>query len=143
MSVTSTGHARQAPAGSSSGWSQNRGIWMPSCSAARISKVPLGTEISNPSIVTVTRSSFAGGFWTAVIVLVRSCQDAGSGERTAVVGHVGLVLVAKVLNRGGPRAGRPVAECAERATHDVVGQIEQGVEVGHRAAAVLEPLVDA
>ncbi len=58
MSVTSTRHCRQAPAGSSSGWSQKRGIAMPSCSAARISSVPLGTEISMPSIVTVTRSSF-------------------------------------------------------------------------------------
>ena len=54
-----TRHCRQAPIGSSSGWSQNRGIWIPSCSAARITSVPLGTVISNPSMVTVTPS--AGG----------------------------------------------------------------------------------
>ena len=48
---TSTMHCRQAPAGSSSGWSQNRGISMPRSSAARMTSVPLGTEISMPSIV--------------------------------------------------------------------------------------------
>ena len=50
---TSTMHCRQAPTGSSSGWSQNRGIWMPSCSAARMISVPLGTCTSKPSIVTL------------------------------------------------------------------------------------------
>ena len=39
---TSTRHCRQAPAGASSGWSQNRGISMPICSATRISSVALG-----------------------------------------------------------------------------------------------------
>ena len=53
---TSTRHWRQAPIGSSSGWSQNRGIAMPSISAARMIHVPLGTTISNPSMVTVTVS---------------------------------------------------------------------------------------
>ena len=53
---TSTRHWRQAPIGSSSGWSQNRGIWMPSISAALITRVPLGTRISNPSMVTATAS---------------------------------------------------------------------------------------
>ena len=51
---TSTRHWRQAPIGSSSGWSQNRGIWMPSISAARMTRVPLGTRISKPSMVTAT-----------------------------------------------------------------------------------------
>ena len=41
---TSTRHCLQAPTGSSSGWSQNRGIWMPISSAARITNVPLGTD---------------------------------------------------------------------------------------------------
>ncbi len=54
---TSTMHWRQAPAGSRRGWSQNRGISMPSCSAARMTRVPLGTLISAPSIVSETRSS--------------------------------------------------------------------------------------
>ena len=75
MSVTSTRHCRQAPAGSSSGWSQKRGIEMPSCSAARISNVPLGTLISSPSIVTVTRSSAGGASFFSgarVMFLVRS-----------------------------------------------------------------------
>ncbi|MNW59260.1 hypothetical protein D3C74_371690 [compost metagenome] len=59
--ATSTRHCRHAPAGASSGWSQNRGIWMPTCSAARITSVPLGTAISMPSIVNVTSSRRAGG----------------------------------------------------------------------------------
>ncbi len=49
-----TRHCRQAPIGSSSGWSQNRGIWIPSSSAARMTSVPLGTVISKPSMVTWT-----------------------------------------------------------------------------------------
>ncbi len=53
MSGTSTMHCRQAPTGSSSGWSQNRGIAMPRRSAARITSVPLGTLTSMPSIVRV------------------------------------------------------------------------------------------
>ena len=57
---TSTRHWRQAPIGSSSGWSQNRGIWMPSSSAARITRVPFGTAISKPSMVTDTVSTGAG-----------------------------------------------------------------------------------
>ncbi len=52
----STMHCRQAPTGSSSGWSQKRGTWVPICSAARITNVPLGTWTSTPSMVSVTRS---------------------------------------------------------------------------------------
>src|SRR5262245_50492510 len=53
---TSTRHWRHAPAGSSSGWSQNRGISMPSCSQTRISRAPLGAVTSTPSMVSVTVS---------------------------------------------------------------------------------------
>jgi hypothetical protein len=53
-SGTSTKHCRHAPIGSSSGWSQNRGIWMPICSAARITSVPSGTVTWTSSIVSVT-----------------------------------------------------------------------------------------
>ena len=49
--ATSTRHCRHAPTGLSSGWSQNRGIAMPSCSAARITSVPLGTVTPMPSSV--------------------------------------------------------------------------------------------
>ena len=55
---TSTRHWRQAPTGASSGWSQNRGIWTPICSAARITSESLGTETSTSSMVSVTRSVF-------------------------------------------------------------------------------------
>ncbi len=53
---TSTRHWRQAPTGSRAGWSQNRGISMPSCSAARMMRVPLGTDTLLPSMKRVTWS---------------------------------------------------------------------------------------
>ncbi len=56
----STRHCRQAPIGSSSGWSQNLGIVMPICSAARMTSVPLGTVTWYPSMVTVTVSVAVG-----------------------------------------------------------------------------------
>src|SRR4051794_17700909 len=138
MSVTSTRHWRQAPAGSSSGGSQKRGMEMPSCSAARMSNVPLGTEISIPSMVTVTRSSLAG----ACVMSVGSSQDLVRVGRAATV-QVSHVLVAEVLDRGRHRAGGAVAEGAERPAEDVVGQVEQRLEILFRALAGLEPVVDA
>ena len=69
---TSTMHWRQAPTGSSSGWSQNRGTWMPTSSAARMISVPLGTLISMPSMVSVDhldrrrRGVAASGFVTVM-----------------------------------------------------------------------------
>ena len=54
---TSTRHCLQAPTGSSSGWSQKRGIWIPISSAARITKVPLGTLIGTSSMVRLTIST--------------------------------------------------------------------------------------
>ncbi len=54
---TSTRHCLHAPTGSSSGWSQNRGICTPISSAARITKVPLGTLICSSSMVSDTIST--------------------------------------------------------------------------------------
>src|SRR6478735_3453795 len=139
MSVTSTRHCRHAPAGSSSGWSQKRGIEMPSCSAARMSSVPFGTEISKPSIVTVTRSSL---FSTAV-KSVRSNQSAVLAARATLPAAVREVFVAEVLDRRRHRRGRAVTERAERASQDVVGQVEQRVEIVLRGVAALEAVVDA
>jgi len=65
--ATSTRHCRQAPAGFSSGWSQNRGISMPATSAARMMRVPLGTRTSMPSMVTVSSSVASVPGRTAVI----------------------------------------------------------------------------
>ena len=66
---TSTRHCLHAPTGSSSGWSQNRGIWMPMSSAARITKVPLGTLISVPSM---TRFTISTG-WASVVPVSAVC----------------------------------------------------------------------
>ncbi len=57
---TSTRHCRHAPAGSSSGWSQNRGITVPIRSAVRISSSPLGATTSSPSMVSLTWPSGTG-----------------------------------------------------------------------------------
>ncbi len=82
-SGTSTRHWRQAPTGSSRGWSQKRGIWTPTCSAARITRVSLGTLTSTPSMVRVTRSSVvvAGDFSGAVVMPVLLPSRTGSRRR--------------------------------------------------------------
>ena len=67
---TSTRHCRQAPTGSSSGWSQNRGIWMPISSAARITKVPLGTLTSTPSMVRFTISTGVAASWVSAVCVI-------------------------------------------------------------------------
>src|SRR5215471_227226 len=132
----STRHCRQAPIGSSSGWSQNLGIWMPIISAARITKVPLGTAISNPSMVTLTVS-------VVVCTVMKSPGPGGGGGR--VVGAAAFLLVLhylvpEVLDHGHNRRGRGVTERAERPANDVLANVEQLVQVFLGTRAVLEPL---
>ncbi len=70
--------ARQAATGSSRGWSQNRGISTPTCSAARMISVPLGTATSRPSMETSTWSlggvagAAVGGVVTVIVRLPRA-----------------------------------------------------------------------
>ena len=144
-SGTSTRHWRQAPTGASSGWSQNRGIWTPICSAARITRVPLGTLTSTPSMVRVTRSALSTlgrGSWSSLCHAVapagaKTVEAAGSNGQPPCV-EVGEELLAEVLDRRGDRAGGTVAERAERAAQDVVALVEQQVEVGLGALPLLE-----
>src|SRR5271166_5439147 len=151
---TSTRHWRHAPTGSSSGWSQNRGIWMPISSAARITRVPLGTLISAPSIVSVTISGWRT--WSPVWVLaapedtvigasrlsVRREHGLSGVERASASFDVGDVLVAEVLDRRHHRAGRTIAQRAERLPQDRVGDVQQLVEILVGALAGFQPLVD-
>src|SRR5829696_6005651 len=165
---TSTRHWRQAPTGSSSGWSQNRGTWMPISSAARMTRVPFGTCTSKPSTVSVTRA--ARGWPSAPLLAVtviaapagsraerakswgsssrtRSRRHGEEGrrrgvERAAALAEVVDVLVAEVLQRGGDRAGRTVTEGAERPAEDVVADVQQLLEVLLGALAVLQPAQD-
>ena len=88
--------ARQAATGSSRGWSQNRGISMPTCSAARMIRVPLGTTMSMPSIATVTWST--GG--RAAGAGASGSADGVAIVPVAVVGWLGTVIAWL------PRAGR-------------------------------------
>src|SRR5215469_13913712 len=133
----STRHCLQAPIGSSSGWSQNRGIWMPRISAARITRVPLGTVISNPSMVTVT-------VWVVVCTVIelpiRPQRGGRRVERAAAFLLVLDDLVAEVLDGGGNRHRHGVAERAERAADDVVADVEDRFQVFVGALALLDPL---
>src|SRR6185437_3824744 len=161
--VTSTRHCRHAPAGSSSGWSQNRGIWSPSSSAARMTSVPLGTVISNPSMVTVTPSvtgAAAGSLVCKVIYVVSLAVRCAGGapasttaspgapehrgggrvERAAALLLVLEVLVPEVLDRRLDRADRAVAERAERPPEDVVADVQQLLQVFLAALAVFQPV---
>src|SRR5271166_1623063 len=165
---TSTMHCRHAPTGSSSGWSQNRGIWIPINSAARITRVPLGTLISTPSMVSFTIS---GGLtpspvWVlAALVMsaapphrfalhrrqriigplrlsVRVEHGVPRVERATASFDVGDVLVAEVLDRRHHRAGRAIAQRAERLSEDGVGDVQQLVEILSGALAGFQALVD-
>src|SRR6266496_3841674 len=143
---TCTRHCRHAPAGSSSGWSQNRGIWSPSSSAARITSVPLGTVISNPSMVTVTppvTGASAPDSFVSVMSLPSEQGGGGRVERAAALLLVLEVLVPEVLDRGGDRADRAVAERTERPAEDVVADVQQLLQVFLAALAVLQPVEHA
>src|SRR3984885_1343103 len=151
---TSTRHCRHAPTGSSSGWSQNRGIWMPTNSAARITRVPLGTLVSMPSMVNVTISGrltpspVCGLAASETLVIRVSCLSVRSQhgvsrvERTSASFDVGDVLVAKERDGGRHRAGRTIAQRAERLPQDRVGDIPQLVEILQGALAGFQPFVD-
>src|SRR5215204_2270030 len=137
---TSTRHCRQAPIGSSSGWSQKRGICTPSCSAARMISVPFGTLSSNPSTVTVTSSSSGwAGRSGASVMSVRSRELGRPQPGRDAAGDVVLELRPEVLQGGGDRAGRAVAERAERPAEDVVAGVQQGVQVLGGALAGQDP----
>src|SRR6516165_7024771 len=132
----STRHCRQAPIESSSGWSQNLGIWIPIISAARITSVPFGTLISNPSMVTLTVS-------VVVCTVMKSPGPGGGGGRVEGAAALLLVLhylVLEILDHGHNRRGRGVTERAERPADDVLANVEQLVHVFLATRAVLEPL---
>src|SRR6202020_2479525 len=120
----STRHWRQAPIGSSSGWSQNRGMAMPSISAARITSVPLGTLISNPSMVTVTVSVEVVCAVIGSHSPIRPECGRRRVERAATLLLVLDDLVAEVLDSRVDRHRDGVAECAERPAHDVVTDVQ-------------------
>ena len=86
-SGTSTRHCRQAPTGSSSGWSQNRGMSTPISSAARITRVPLGTDTSTSSMVQVIRSSRFSTF--PAVRLETTVMPAPPHARRPSFGHRG------------------------------------------------------
>src|SRR6266568_9262160 len=134
--TTSTRHWRQAPSGSSSRWSQKRGIWMSICSAARITSVPGATSSSWSSMVTFTvvRLLAIGG-----VSRVRANRHALPAERAAVAFDVLVELFAEVLKGRDDRADGAVAERAEGAAEDRVADVLQRVHVLLAAGAGLQP----
>src|SRR6201987_778537 len=133
----STRHCRQAPIESSSGWSQNRGIWMPRVSAARMISVPFGTLITNPSMVTVTDCVVV---CTVIELPIRPQRGGRRVERAAAFLLVLDDLVAEILDGGGKRHRHGVAERAERAADDVHAHVEDRFQVLAGALALLDPL---
>src|SRR6195952_459255 len=109
-SGTSTRHCRQAPTGASSGWSQNRGICTPICSAARITRVFLGTETSTPSMVRVTSSDFSGAFCSLFsgVVVMRGPRGIVCGASSASGARDFVGCSCARLRRLEDRGGRPV-----------------------------------
>ena len=142
---TSTRHCRHAPTGSSRGWSQNRGIWIPISSAARITNVPLGTWNSAPSMVIETsvsvRVSCVSVIMPPPLGSTRGWSACGSNGH-ACRPRCALVLVAEVLERTHDRARRAVAQRAERLAEDGVGDVEQLAEVLGGALARSRAAVD-
>src|SRR6201985_3277073 len=148
---TSTRHCRQAPTGSNSGWSQNRGIWMPINSAARITRVPLGTLISVPSMVSDTMSGGRTSSPVSVLAAlvmgrstlsVRGQHGVFGVERAPTALDVSDVLVAEVLDRRHHGAGGAITQRAERLSEDGVGDVEQLFEVFGGAFAGFQTFVD-
>src|SRR5439155_3260579 len=90
--------------GSRSGWSQNRGISMPSSSAARMIRVPLGTAISFPSMVTVTSWGPAPGPPVTALPPAH-CGDPGGSPQDLPQGD--LPALRKHLRREPGGAARP------------------------------------
>src|SRR5947209_7699579 len=118
---TSTRHCRHAPSGSSSGWSQKRGMYFPIFSAARMMSVPAGTETSSPSIVRLTGA----------------CSTV---KGAPTLRDVLAVLVGEELRRRGHWRDREVTERAERSPDDVSCDVVHDRDVLFAALSVLEPL---
>src|ERR1700692_3102009 len=124
---------------------------MPLNSAARITRVPLGTLISAPSMVNVTmsggRTSSPVSVLAALVIWVSSLSVRREHgvfrvERASVTVDMGDVFVAEVLDRRHHRTGGTIAQRAERLSEDGVGDIQQLVEIFGGALAGFQAFVD-
>src|SRR5262252_73855 len=105
---------------------------MPRPFAASITVAPLRTSVSLPSIVTLGMS---GGL---LLRKGRPGRVAGLGREAALVVDVMLKLGPEMLDEALYRQRRRVAERADRAPGDVVGDVDQQVEVLVPALPVLD-----
>src|ERR1700689_1001583 len=161
---TSTKHCRHPPTGSSSGWSQNRGICTPINSAARITKVPLGTLSSVPSMVNVTSSGWETFFPVSAVCVISAAPPHRCAlhrrrrvsripsvrrkygfpwvEGTAAALNMRDVFVAEVFDRRRDRACRAIAQGAERLTENRVGDVQELVQILGGAVTGFQALID-
>ena len=133
----STRHCRQAPTGSSSGWSQKRGICDAELLGGADDQRALGHRTSKPSMVMVTRSTRTGlepPTGLDVVTVIGRCRSpaktveaAGSNGQPPACRSAPRYSLAEVLQRRRDRAGRAVAQGAERPAEDVVADVEQRV----------------
>src|SRR5689334_12186288 len=105
---------------------------MPRPFAASITVAPFGTSVSLPSIVTLGMSG------RLPLREAGRGRVAGLGRQAALVIDVVLELGAEVLDETLHRQRRRVAERADGAPGDVVGDVDEEVEVLALPLAVLD-----
>src|SRR5579859_3851308 len=123
----STRHIRQLPAMARRSWKQKCGTSMPAAWAACRTVVPAGTSTSWPLIV-----SFG---MDRPLRRVRAADG-----RRAVVLDTLFEHRAEMPDQALDRPGRSVAERADRVAFDLVGDVEQHVDLLDRRVALHQPL---
>src|SRR5512144_2549354 len=110
----------------------------PTVRAASRSEVPSATATGLPSIVRLIVLTSA---MSSSLGLRRSGRGGGA-ERASLPGDVRLELVAPLLNARDHRHRARIGQHADRLARHVLADLEQRVEVRHRALARLDALHD-
>src|SRR3954469_14284168 len=118
----------------------------PAYLAASRMLVPSGTLTVRPSIVSET--SFGGGGACGAVAVVsamtsgrrRRRRRGGRAQRAALSGDVSLELVPELLDPRHARRRAGVAQHADCLPGHVLGDLEQRVEITHRALPRLDAL---
>src|SRR5687768_11189550 len=111
----------------------------PASAAASKMRVPFATASASPSTVTFTVSTAPVGSATCSPLLAAA---AASDGRQGAGFHQRQVVAAELLDGRHAGGGRRVAQHADGLARHVVRNLQQGVQVVGRAAAVLDPAQD-
>src|SRR5262245_18834687 len=106
----------------------------PTVRAASRSEVPSGTAAGLPSMVRLIVLTSAMDSSLGLEPERRALGRGGGPERAPLALDVRLELVAPLLNAGRDRDRTRVRQHADRFAGHVVANLEQRIEVGHRAA---------